>query len=139
MFAGLQDLEYIQPLDLAARLQNDTDDTVVVDCRDDDFEGGHIKGCTHASSESLEDDAVLCNLVKIIRGHARVVVHCMKSQQRGPMVAFRLINRLAIILEEEQEQRTTSTNKPSILVLRGGYEGFVKECGDLYPDLYEGG
>jgi Cdc25 family phosphatase len=137
MFSGLRELEFIQPLELAELLQNNfSDTTAVIDCRDEDFKGGHIKGCTHVSSESLEDDAVLYDLAISTRSCKHVVVHCMKSQERGPMTAFRLINRLAIILEEQQGDNS-NTNKPAVVVLRGGYEEFVRSCGDSHPALFE--
>lgn len=69
--------------ELAALLKNDKvprKDYYVVDVRDDDREGGHIKGSHNApSSDFLQK---VDELVKLTKGVPIVVFHCALSQVR---------------------------------------------------------
>ncbi|GFH11383.1 rhodanese domain-containing protein [Haematococcus lacustris] len=115
-------LGYITADELIARLEAQGDSegagtasTLVLDVRDDDRAGGHIKGSVHLPSSTLDDS----QLDKVITQHLAaqqppaVVVHCMLSQQRGLRAAQRLASRLAEL----------KLDTP-VLVLEGGYKKF---------------
>ena len=57
----------------------------------------------------------LCILLQErFQGLRKVIIYCMKSQQRGPFSAQRLASRLA----------AADLSKPEVLVMRGGFYGF---------------
>ncbi|KAI9651288.1 Cdc25 phosphatase Ibp1 [Ciborinia camelliae] len=61
----------------------------IIDVRDDDHIGGHIKHSTHIPSSTL--DYKIPELVRKLREKEIVVFHCALSQQRGPSAALRYI------------------------------------------------
>ncbi|KAK2626389.1 hypothetical protein QTJ16_004651 [Diplocarpon rosae] len=61
----------------------------IVDVRDDDHIGGHIKHSIHAPSNTL--DHKIPELVRKLKDKETVVFHCALSQQRGPSAALRYI------------------------------------------------
>lgn len=61
----------------------------IVDVRDDDHIGGHIKHSIHAPSNTL--DYKIPELVRKLKDKETVVFHCALSQQRGPSAALRYI------------------------------------------------
>ncbi|KAI0161931.1 Rhodanese-like protein [Hypoxylon sp. FL1284] len=58
----------------------------IVDVRDDDHIGGHIKSSLHFPSRSL--DATMPTLLRKLADKDVVVFHCALSQQRGPSAAL---------------------------------------------------
>ncbi|KAK4146024.1 uncharacterized protein C8A04DRAFT_35304 [Dichotomopilus funicola] len=68
----------------------------VIDVRDDDYIGGHIKGARNVPSRQL--DAMLPTLVRQLRDKDTVVFHCALSQQRGPNAALRYLRERDRIL-----------------------------------------
>ena len=70
-------------------LSPDASNVAVIDVRDDDYVGGHIKSSTHIRSSSL--DHQIPNIVRTMAGKEIVVFHCALSQQRGPAAALRYI------------------------------------------------
>lgn len=61
----------------------------IVDVRDDDHIGGHIRHSIHAPSHTL--DHKIPELVRKLKDKETVVFHCALSQQRGPSAALRYI------------------------------------------------
>ncbi|KAJ8104774.1 hypothetical protein ONZ43_g7695 [Nemania bipapillata] len=61
----------------------------IVDVRDDDHIGGHIRGSLHFPSTSL--DATMPTLLRKLADKETVVFHCALSQQRGPGAALRYL------------------------------------------------
>ncbi|KAA8564183.1 hypothetical protein MFRU_065g00270 [Monilinia fructicola] len=61
----------------------------IIDVRDDDHIGGHIKHSTHIPSSTL--DYKIPELVRKLKDKDTVVFHCALSQQRGPSAALRYI------------------------------------------------
>ncbi|KAL8849678.1 MAG: hypothetical protein Q9221_005368 [Calogaya cf. arnoldii] len=59
----------------------------VIDVRDSDHAGGHIRSSIHVPSATL--DYRLPELVRTLKGKEKVVFHCALSQQRGPGAALR--------------------------------------------------
>ena len=87
-------------------LSPDASKVAVIDVRDHDHVGGHIKSSTHVPSSSL--DYRIPSVVRTMAGKEIVVFHCALSQQRGPAAALRYMR------EREKE-----TNPPGIGVQKG--------------------
>lgn len=103
-------VRFLQPIEVKAMLedQNIRDSVLVLDVRDDDFEGsGHIRGCINVPSYLLSTADELDSFIeRYLKGASNssnrnrpligtVIVHCYLSQQRGPATARRLAKRLA--------------------------------------------
>jgi Cdc25 family phosphatase len=87
----------------------------VVDVRDEDYVGGHVRGCVHAPSSSL--DHAVPELARRLRDARTIVFHCALSQQRGPVAALRYAReraRMGLGGGEEEVQQ-------DIFVLDGGF------------------
>ncbi|KAI5862057.1 Rhodanese-like protein [Durotheca rogersii] len=79
---------------LASTNQSSSNSTIaIVDVRDDDHIGGHIKSSLHFPSRSL--DATMPTLLRKLAGKEVVVFHCALSQQRGPSAALRYLRESA--------------------------------------------
>ncbi|KAK4150150.1 arsenate reductase 2.1 [Chaetomidium leptoderma] len=83
----------------------------IIDVRDDDHIGGHIKGSQNVPSRTLE--AMLPTLVRQLQDKETVVFHCALSQQRGPAAALRYIRERERLLAAnkaaaDREQSTTA-------------------------------
>jgi len=61
----------------------------IIDVRDDDHIGGHIKGSTNVPSSTL--DYKIPELVRKLQAKDTVIFHCALSQQRGPSAALRYL------------------------------------------------
>lgn len=87
---------------LAEKAAAEGDPTVaVIDVRDDDYIGGHIKGAQNVPSRSL--DAKLPTLVRQLQDKETVVFHCALSQQRGPSAALQYIRERERLLPSLQK------------------------------------
>ncbi|KAF2224257.1 Rhodanese-like domain-containing protein, partial [Elsinoe ampelina] len=82
-------LPRITPQSLASLLRTPSapSNIAIIDVRDSDFIGGHIKGCINAPTST--HDYALPELVRKLDGKEMVVFHCALSQQRGPGSALR--------------------------------------------------
>ncbi|KAG8624893.1 hypothetical protein KVT40_006644 [Elsinoe batatas] len=82
-------LPRISPQSLASLLRTPSapSNIAIIDVRDSDFVGGHIKGCINAPTST--HDYALPELVRKLEGKEMVVFHCALSQQRGPGSALR--------------------------------------------------
>jgi Cdc25 family phosphatase len=105
-------LQYISRETLAARLLSGPATTTpdaslaIIDVRDSDYIGGHIRGCTNVPSPSL--DYRLPELVRSLKDKETVVFHCALSQQRGPGAALRYLRereRLGLLEEEDDGKK----------------------------------
>ncbi|RKU46234.1 hypothetical protein DL546_004938 [Coniochaeta pulveracea] len=61
----------------------------VIDVRDDDHIGGHIRGSQNIPSRLI--DAMMPTLVRQLKDKKTVVFHCALSQQRGPSAALKYV------------------------------------------------
>src|SRR5579871_1895556 len=82
----------------------------IVDVRDSDYIGGHIRGCINVPSPSL--DWKMPELVRQLKDKETVVFHCALSQQRGPSAALSYLREKDRLFptnkekgSEEQEQK----------------------------------
>eukprot|EP00741_Cyanophora_paradoxa_P012499 tig00020610_g12077.t1 len=97
----------------------------IIDVRDYDRVGGHIRGSLHVPSQEFDDK--VSNLVERFKNHDVLVFHCMYSQQRGPSCAMRFARELSA--------RAPSA-KVQTAILKGGFINFFhKHKGN--PALFE--
>ncbi|KAK3318194.1 hypothetical protein B0H66DRAFT_477034 [Apodospora peruviana] len=118
----------------------------IVDVRDDDYIGGHIKGALNFPSRTL--DAMLPTLIRQLQDKQTVVFHCALSQQRGPGAALRYIRERDRLLasdakknkKKQQEQQDdegagagheqkTVVEKQVVYVLDRGFVGWQEVYG----------
>jgi len=95
-------VQFLQPIQVKALLLDPQrrDNILVLDVRDDDFAGGHIK-CSHflnVPSYDLSSGAAIDEFInqRIPSTVDTVIVHCYLSQQRGPTAARRYNAHLMI-------------------------------------------
>ncbi|KAI0452027.1 Rhodanese-like protein [Xylaria acuta] len=100
----------------------------IVDVRDDDHIGGHIRTSMHFPSNSL--DATMPTLLRRLADKETVVFHCALSQQRGPSAALRYLR------EREAAGGTVAGNKEGgsdkkqkVYVLDRGFVGWQEVYG----------
>lgn len=88
----------------------------IIDVRDSDYIGGHIRGCTNIPTQAL--DWKLPELVRTLRDKRTVVFHCALSQQRGPSAALRYLRERGRLLGEEEP---ADGEGQEVCVLEGGF------------------
>lgn len=134
-----QQPEFVQPEHVAALLRAHKDkqeNVVVLDVRDDDFAGGNIRGCVNIPCwELLEGsrmDGFIDKYLLSSSGGDNVVlvVHCYLSQQRGPLAARRIVQRL------DQRCGKDERSKIRVCVLAHGWRRFSQMYRDE-EDLVE--
>ncbi|KAK0386086.1 hypothetical protein NLU13_5923 [Sarocladium strictum] len=106
-----------------------TDPTfAVVDVRDDDHIGGHIKGSTHVPSSQL--DAQMPTLVRKLADKDTVVFHCALSQQRGPSAALKYLREKDELLARlGAAQKDGEKKEQKVFVLDRGFVGWQEVFG----------
>lgn len=87
----------------------------IIDVRDDDHVGGHIRTSTHVPSRGLEKQ--LPGLVRALVDREVVVFHCALSQQRGPAAARRYLGER----ERGREEGEKVGGGQKVYVLEGGF------------------
>ncbi|KAI9152108.1 phosphatase-like protein [Paramyrothecium foliicola] len=104
-----------------------TDPTfAVIDVRDDDHLGGHIKGSTNVPSRTL--DAMMPTLVRRLKDKETVVFHCMLSQQRGPSAALKYLRQRDTLLKTLADGETAARDQ-KVYVLDHGFTGWQRTYG----------
>lgn len=89
----------------------------IIDVRDSDFAGGHIRSAVNLPEDNFIADDDVDALVRKYKDESMIVFHCMLSQVRGPSCARRFISRMAVVLEDAEK-------KPDVRVLTGGFRNF---------------
>lgn len=120
-----QSVTKINALELAQLLREGASDVIVVDVRDTDRAGGHIKGSINIHAHIFQEDPK--KWATEWPAGSRVVFHCMFSQIRGPSCA-------ALLAQANEELNLENPTVPYILV--GGYRSFVSQ--GQFRDLVEG-
>ncbi|KAL1923588.1 uncharacterized protein VTP21DRAFT_8568 [Calcarisporiella thermophila] len=118
------ELPLIEAEDLAKTIREGDKDVLVVDCRRNDFAGGHVKGAINEPAQSFAERAEL--LAQSIP-QKKVVFYCMSSNGRGPRCAGyyqQALNNLGI-------------KDKKAYVLKGGILKWVKNFSNE-DDLTEG-
>ncbi|PGH04459.1 hypothetical protein AJ80_08512 [Polytolypa hystricis UAMH7299] len=112
----------------------------IIDVRDSDHIGGHIRTSTWIPSSNL--DIRMPELLRTLQNTPVVVFHCALSQQRGPSAALRYIRereRARLLLaagegesetEAEGEEGKKQKKEQEIYVLDGGFVKWQEKFGD---------
>jgi len=122
----ISDLVFLPREQLASLLSSpETSSSVaVIDVRDSDHIGGHIRSSQWIPINTL--DYKLPELVRTLKSRDKVVFHCALSQQRGPSAALRYARERARILGEE----ALKEKKQDICVLEGGFSMWQVKYGE---------
>ncbi|KAF7198626.1 CDC25-like phosphatase YCH1, partial [Pseudocercospora fuligena] len=134
----ISDLTYISRHQLAPLVREQNAGLAVIDVRDSDYIGGHIRGCQNVPTAT--HDYRIPELVRTLKDKDTVVFHCALSQQRGPSSALKYLR------ERERLQGKDAEEKQKVYVLDGGFskwqedyggdkeltEGYVKDLWDNY-------
>jgi Cdc25 family phosphatase len=119
--------------------------TAIIDVRDSDHIGGHIKGSTWVPSSTL--DYKTPELIRTLRDKEVVIFHCALSQQRGPSAALRYLRekeRLGVgsvegVAEEGdvcvekrdgEEKGDGKAKEQKVFVLQGGFTMWQEKYGE---------
>lgn len=124
--------------DVKQMLQEGKGDIQVIDCRDYDYVGGHIKGCINREVDKFDEpdsiDELLTQIGAPASGVRYLVFHCLQSRVRGPHCAMATKRRIAQVAalsraggdsQENEEVDEEDILQPQVLVMRGGFEGWV--------------
>jgi rhodanese-related sulfurtransferase len=138
----LANLSYITREDLSAQLLVSNNapalpsSLAIIDVRDSDHIGGHIRGSTWIPSSEL--DYKTPELVRTLKDKDIVVFHCVLSQQRGPSAALRYLRekrRLDSESKTESREEVKEGDKgdkgkgQKVLVLSGGFSEWQEKYG----------
>lgn len=145
----LSSLSYISREELAEKLRNSPSapslpsNIAIIDVRDSDHIGGHIRGSTWVPSHEL--DYKTPELVRNLKDKDTVVFHCALSQQRGPSAALRYLREKqrpdpgsSTVAKDGEEIKEGGEEKGSgeakgkeqeVLVLRGGFTQWQEKYG----------
>ncbi|KAG6012652.1 hypothetical protein E4U54_007375 [Claviceps lovelessii] len=99
----------------------------IIDVRDEDFIGGHIKGCVNIPT--LQLDAMMPTLVRKLKETKTVIFHCALSQQRGPSAALKYLREKDELLKTLGKE-SEGTVEQEVLVLDRGFVGWQQTYGD---------
>ncbi|USP77411.1 hypothetical protein yc1106_04685 [Curvularia clavata] len=119
--------------------------TAIIDVRDSDHIGGHIRGSTWVPSSDL--DFKLPELLRTLKDKETVVFHCALSQQRGPSAALRYLREKERLqgtkvvsegevkeegegVEKAKEGEGEGKREQKVLVLRGGFTEWQEKYGE---------
>lgn len=94
----------------------------VVDVRDSDYVGGHIKGCWHYPAGNFHETLPELRQRLIDNDINDVVFHCALSQVRGPKSALRFLRFL--------EADDTNLDLIKVWVLQGGFTSWQRHYGE---------
>ncbi|KAF2026347.1 Rhodanese-like protein [Setomelanomma holmii] len=112
----------------------------VVDVRDSDHIGGHIKGSTWVPSSTLDHKTP--ELIRTLKDKEVVVFHCALSQQRGPSAALRYLrekerldptswteSKGEVKEDESEKEEGKGKKKQKVVVLKGGFTEWQEKYG----------
>ncbi|KAI4188803.1 MAG: hypothetical protein LQ348_003882 [Seirophora lacunosa] len=156
-------LHRISPTSLSSLLLSPTTTSrtlAIIDVREGDYAGGHIRSSIHVPSATL--DYRLPELVRTLKEKEKVVFHCALSQQRGPGAALRYLKERERLrggvkvgeegLSERQRDREgvvegeggEEGKEQEVLVLDGGFVKWQERFGrderlteDFAADVWE--
>ncbi|KAI3486731.1 hypothetical protein L1887_49681 [Cichorium endivia] len=108
-------------------------EVAIVDVRDDDFEGGNIKGARNHPSATFADE-VQDLVYGPLKEYKQVIFHCHLSQQRGPKAAGQYAQA-----RQAAEADTEKGKLPEqqVLVLRGGFSEFQDKYKVSCPNTHQ--
>ncbi|ODQ80748.1 hypothetical protein BABINDRAFT_34996 [Babjeviella inositovora NRRL Y-12698] len=139
---ALSDLQFIGSRTLRAWFRggspNGQGNFAVVDVRESDFIGGHIKGCLHYPAGRFME--TILELQEKLKAYDDVVFHCALSQVRGPSSSLKFLRSL----NELPPLERAGFEHLNVWVLKGGFTEWQAEFGedkevteDYQKDLWE--
>lgn len=122
---SLADLKYISAHTLRNWFRNGSPNGkfAVIDVRDEDFIGGHIKGCLHYPAATFEETLPDLQLKLKQNGIKDVVFHCALSQVRGPSSTLKF-------LRSNNESNDDELKLLRVHVLKGGFTRWQQDYGE---------
>ncbi len=114
--------------ELATLMRDGANDLIVVDVRDLDRAGGHIRGSINIYADEFVTNARRYAREWTTNPPKRVVFHCMYSQQRGPMCAHALADAV--------KDLKITQHPPTPYILTGGFRTLARQS--QFRDLLEG-
>ncbi|KAK8198132.1 Rhodanese-like domain-containing protein [Phyllosticta capitalensis] len=103
-----------------------TPSVAIIDVRDSDYIGGHIRGCTNVPTHTLDWRAP--ELVRELRDVPLVVFHCALSQQRGPSAALKYLRERERLVGGENGEEEGQGQQ--VKVLDGGFTQWQEKYGN---------
>lgn len=97
----------------------------IIDVRDSDHVGGHIKGSTWVPSSSL--DSRMPELLQTLKDKDQVIFHCGLSQQRGPSAALQYAKEREGLAGKNPGD--SETKRQEVCVLVGGFNMWQAKYG----------
>ena len=123
------DLTWISRKDLASKLRGKPPGISIIDVRDNDYIGGHIKGCQNVPTDT--NDFKMPELVRTLRDQDMIVFHCVLSQQRGPGSALRYLRERQSMVESgrvgDRKDGKKLEDAQEVVVLDGGFSKWQQE------------
>lgn len=117
------DLKFVSRSDLASMLKAQTPGVSIIDVRDDDYIGGHIKGSQNFPVRT--HDYKMPELVRTLRDQDIIIFHCTLSQQRGPGSALRYLRERRSMIDAgtipKRKDGVDLDEAQQVKVLNGGF------------------
>jgi rhodanese-related sulfurtransferase len=117
------DLKFISRSDLASMLKTQKPGVSIIDVRDDDYIGGHIKGSQNVPVQT--HDYKMPELVRTLRDQDIIIFHCTLSQQRGPGSALRYLRERRSMIDAgtvpKRKDGADLEEAQQVKVLDGGF------------------
>jgi len=102
-------------------LESGSSSLAIIDVRDSDHIGGHIRGSLHRPSQSITESSIQ-DLIKELGEKKDVVFHCALSQQRGPSVALKYARaRKEVMARQTSSQEEEKGKEQTVWILEGGF------------------
>jgi Cdc25 family phosphatase len=114
-------IPYIEQTELEVLLRSKRASVIVVDTREDDRCGGHVKGSLHCPGNDFAQHVERLTAMLDDGEKKTVVFHCMESVMRGPRCALGFDSYLCISKQDAQYLH------PRICVLRGGFDQWCRK------------
>lgn len=128
MSYSISDLKFLKPTTLYSWFKGGSPGRfAVVDVRDSDYIGGHIKGCYHYPSGNFQETLPELRQKLIDNQIKDVVFHCALSQSRGPSATLKFLRSLGEVKDQEQIEYF---NGLSVWVLQGGFTQWQQNYGE---------
>lgn len=128
---SLSDLRFIKPAALRSWFDQGCLPTsgkfAVVDVRDSDYVGGHIKGGYHYPSNTIDEKLPELQQSLYENKIKDVVFHCMLSQARGPKSSLKFLRSLNDI---EDPLKIEFFQQVNVWVLQGGFSKWQESYGE---------
>lgn len=126
---SLSDIRFVSPSTLRSwfsnKSPNGNGNFAVVDVRESDFIGGHIKGCYHYPAASFNETLPELRSKLLQNNIDDVVFHCALSQVRGPKSTLKFLRSLELLSDDEKSEYANL----KVWVLKGGFTAWQHEYG----------